>query len=453
MLFNSSNSIKSDRIRAHFVLTLILLYVLFTERIFLQLSSGGRGILPILELVIPVVAAVLLVFERNTQSLIVYRNNQFLQRFGFFILLTLLLPFLGVLFNDYPARTSLTSLAGFRAIAFVSFGCWIAQSSTYVRKLAKQYLFTAVVLEGTLASTQYLYSHGIVTGGLFEAQYRWDITTQYQYSEHYIITGRSIGSFINPNELGFWSTVGFWSSALLFNRWMAFIGCGASLCGLIFSQSRGSLFALTLSMIIWFGYTFFSQRKSLSQARHFAFMSAIILLLGISLGGLTFQDRISNSPILSRFGNGIKVFSSGASADANAQGRVMAWKLALHFFEKHPEGTWGEPQMRLGSFMDNDYIRILLQGSILYLLSFAVLLVSAFLCLNGSTDSGRLLAMISVVLSVNAMSANPLAYTASSIFWMICGFHYTQSLLKTSNSRFVVPQRVSWLNWSKQHHA
>lgn len=443
----------NEKFRAYFVLSLVFLYLLFTERIFLQMSSGGRGILPIMELLVPVIATLILVFETRTHSLIVCSNNQFLFRFGPYIFLTLLLPFLGVFFNDYPARTSLTSLAGFRAIAFVSFGCWIAQSSQSTQDLAKKYLFAAVVVQGLFASSQYLYSNGLISGGIFDAQYKWDITTQSRYSEDYIITGRSTGTFINPNELGFWSAVGFWSSALVLKRWMSVLGCLSALCTLFFSQSRGSLFAITISLIIWVTYTFFSNQRFLNKAKHFSFVGLIVLLMGLTLGGLIFQDKISNSSILSRFGNGIKVLSSGASADANAQGRVMAWKLALHFFEKHPEGTWGEPQMRLGSFMDNDYIRILLQGSVVYLSTFIFLLISAFLCLKKNSDTGQLLAMISVVLSVNAMSANPLAYTASAIFWMISGLHFTQSLKSSVQRERVTESAFRWQLWSKPHNA
>ena len=430
-------------LRAHIVFFIISLYAALCERLFFRVSSGGRGILPVLELVIPLLAAVMLLLEQPGASLQFWKSRRFRLLFAPYLALTLALPFLGVLYHEYPERTIITSLPAFRALAFISFGCWLAGAGEKVRRIAGRYLFGLICLEGLLAATQYGHNHGLISGGLLELQYRWDLTTQFQYSSEYVITGRSIGTFINPNELGFWSAISFWLAVVLLKGRPRLIAGFAALTSLFLSQSRGSLFALTASLLLWGAYLALVRARHLRAARDTMLCGLLGLILFATLTGVFLQDRLANSPVLARFGAGIKVLSQGASADENAEGRVQAWKNALVFYSNHLTGTWGEPQMLFGSFMDNDYVRILLQGSPFYLGTFILLLAASVRTLPSARFSGRLIALLAVVVAVNGMTANPVAYTAMGFFWMLIGFHHTP---RFANNRVALcePQRQAF---------
>ena len=115
--------------------------------------------------------------------------------------------------------------------------------------------------------------------------------------------------------------------------------------------------------------------------------------------------------------------AAAPSADRNAQGRVMAWKKSLVFYTHNAAGTWGEPQYRFGQYMDNDYVRVLLQGSPVYLLTLLLALGAAIWSLPKMGNWGRLLALGSTALAINAMSANPLNYSATALLWMVLGYY------------------------------
>lgn len=185
----------------------------------------------------------------------------------------------------------MSSLPGIRALAFVLFGCWIGKSGEAVGRLALKYAFGAIVVEAILATGQYLHTQGIALA-ILESQYRWDIWTQASYSEHYIITGRSIGSFINPNELGYWSIIAFWLSMLALRGWSRGCGVSMALLTLFLSQSRGSMLALAGSAAVLLGYLMVSGAKLSRRTIDLAVSAALVFCLLLTLGITTVSIHI-----------------------------------------------------------------------------------------------------------------------------------------------------------------
>ena len=408
--------------KAHLLFALILAYLLLNGRAVLRVSSGGRGIVPVLEVLIPIVVALLLLFEAGYGSLACLNTRRFRSRWAPYLALTIVLPLFGVLYADYPLRTIVSSLSGIRALSFLVLGCWIARSGTATGRLAGRYVFAAVLAETVLATGQFLHGHG-VSNHLLELQYQWDIYSQGSYSEKYIITGRSIGSFINPNELGYWSVIAFWVSLFALRGWYSAAGLTAALLSLVLSQSRGSMFALVGSGSVLLAYLALSGAVIPRRAREIATFCCLSGVLILTLAAAGFQDRFSDSPMLSRFSRGLQVVSEGATADRNAEGRVMAWHQAMIFYSDHLAGTWGEPQYLLGHFMDNDYVRVLLQGSPFYLFALFLAIGAAIWELPHLGQWGRLVSMCWAVIAINAMSANPLNYAATGISWIVLGYY------------------------------
>jgi hypothetical protein len=123
-----------------------------------------------------------------------------------------------------------------------------------------------------------------------------------------------------------------------------------------------------------------------------------------------------------RFASGIGVITGGVAMDQNAGGRVEAWLRALEFYQHHPLGTLGEPQFLFGGFIDNDFVRILLQGGPVFLIA-TILALGAGIRLIEFGTLGRMIATWSAAVAVNAMTANPLSYPAIGLYWMVVGYY------------------------------
>jgi hypothetical protein len=108
--------------------------------------------------------------------------------------------------------------------------------------------------------------------------------------------------------------------------------------------------------------------------------------------------------------------------DPSVQGRVDAWSRALDFYEQSPLGTFGEPQLLFGGFIDNEFVRILLQGGPLFLAA-TILALGAGIRLAKFGTLGRMIMTFSAAIAVNALTANPLSYPALGLYWMAVGYH------------------------------
>src|SRR5207244_6706909 len=70
--------------------------IVFGERVLITVDSGGRGQLPVLEIVLPPILFLALVMEQRTSAFLFCTHRQFLRSWAPFLLLGLVLPLLGV---------------------------------------------------------------------------------------------------------------------------------------------------------------------------------------------------------------------------------------------------------------------------------------------------------------------------------------------------------------------
>lgn len=123
-----------------------------------------------------------------------------------------------------------------------------------------------------------------------------------------------------------------------------------------------------------------------------------------------------------RFKSGIEVFLYGVSADQNFLTRVEVWKQSLGLFKKYPLGTFGPPELILGTAVDNDWIRLLLQGGIMYVASFLIMIFAGILIPKSSESKvGKFLLYMSLTLPVVAISETPTIYIPMAIYWFGLG--------------------------------
>lgn len=425
---------------AHLMLISALLYVLFEERFTVGVDTGGRGALQPVDFLIPLVGALVFLGMGKIPGPRLLRANPRGLFWAPYVILTVAFPVLGVFVRSEPVRTMYTSIHGAIELSFILFGAWAAFAGSSVWRLARGYAWFAVIFEFLFALIDYLNKTGMYPTALGQFLLQWNVESEATFGEYSFITWRCVGTYTNPNELGFWSIVAFWVSALLFRGMFRFTGLIAAVATLILSQSRGSLLTLLATCAIWLAYLALSRDPGLRGSRDATYLSAIGFVLTVGwLGGalsqsdgMTVSDKFS---FIQRFERGLDVLAEGAGADANSKARVNAWQRALDFYYEHPLGTWVSPRLKFHLYIDSEYVKTLLQGSVLYLFALALLIACAFWRIGRPGIIPRVTAMLAVTAAMNGISAYPFSYPTMGIFWIVLGYDLTSERLHVRRYR------------------
>ncbi|MGH2330697.1 O-antigen ligase family protein [Thermoanaerobacter mathranii] len=398
----------------NFIIFWLFFYVLFAERFVLKIETGGKGIVSI-----PVLISFLLVFyvilKSKGKALEVFKSKFFMYWWPF-VILTVLFPILGVLLTGYPLRTIL-NLNVLSEISFIVTGYWVSKRMDFWEFTLSKYLVLAIIIEFLYSFLQSLYRIGYFHGYLWEVFASWDLISQQLYASP--IFGRSIGTFVNPNTLGFWAITVFGFSLYLTKGWIRYLSLIFSFLTLILSQSRGCLFALIFAI----GVILISNLLTLKKINFTQFLKGYIFFMVVAFI-MIFIVKLGlvNNVTFERFRSGIEVFLYGVSADQNFLTRVEVWKQSLGLFRKYPLGTFGPPELILGTAVDSDWVRLLLQGGIIYVVSFLIAIFAGIL-IPKSTGSkiGKFLLYMSLTLPVVAVSETPTIYIPMAIYWFALG--------------------------------
>lgn len=414
--------------RFRLLVALAVLQVVFADRLALQINSGGRGVVSAMTLAFPLmVAAILLPHYRRALGFL--RSGAFRWIWMPTILCALYLPLLGVAFQDYPLHSLFACWEGVLDLTFLAVGAWGA-SRPEGWGLARTALLISVVAQAMFAVIQAsALIPGLAGWGAIQPLVNWDAQFKMAFSPDNLVLGRGTGFYLNPNALGVWSCLAFWASFIFLQGWRRTLGCAASIATLLVCLSRGSLFALVASVALygltrpWLGGSMRDRRKG---AKRLVWGMGIAGLLGIGIAVLAAgvsqsADTSLLASMLDRFGAGVQVLSQGASADSNFLGRVQVWGEAWSFLFSHPFGTLGSPQLMLGLALDSEYMRVLLQGSFVFLFAYVAMLLGGISRLGSRNPCGRFIAVGSICLAINSISATPLAYPATGLFWIFVG--------------------------------
>jgi len=410
MRSNSGNNLLTN-----FIIFWLFFYVLFAERFVLKIETGGKGIVSI-----PALISFLLVFyillKSKGKALEVFKSKFFIHWWPF-VILTVLFPILGVLLTNYPLRTML-NLNVLSEISFVVLGYWVSKRIDSWEFIFSKYLVVAITAEFLYSVFQLLYRIGYIHGYLWEVFASWDLISQQYYASP--IFGRSIGTFVNPNTLGFWAITVFGLSLYLTKGWLKYLSLILSFFTLILSQSRGCLFGLIFAIGIILIFKLLTFKKiSFTQFLKGYIFFMIVMFIMIFIVKLDLVNNVA----FERFKSGIEVFLYGVSADQNFLTRVEVWKQSLGLFKKYPLGTFGPPELILGTAVDNDWVRLLLQGGIIYVASFLIMIFAGILIpkSTGSKGVGKFLFYMSLTLPVVAISETPTIYIPMAIYWFGLG--------------------------------
>lgn len=427
--------VTGSRWVAHLLLITTFAYVLFDERFTLAVDTGGRGALQPVDFLVPLAGVFLFLGLGGIPGPRLFPANRRSLFWAPYVALTFVLPILGVFLRSEPPRTMYTSIVGTIEVSFILFGAWAAFSGAHVLRLAKWYAWIAILLEFVVALIDYLNKTGMYPTAIGKFLLQWNIQGEGALGEFTIITWRSVGTFVNPNDLGFWSVVAFWISAFLFRGFFRFTGVIAALLTEVLSQSRGSLISLLATFVVWLAYVTLSRDRRLRKMRDASYLSAICFVLTVCWMGaaLTQSNGVAVSDkfnVVDRFERGLDVLADGAGADSNASARVEAWNLATGFYYEHPLGTWVSPRLKFHLYIDNEYVKTLLQGSILYLFTLLLVISCSFWRIMRPGAVPRLTALIVLTAAVNGMSAYPFSYSAIGLFWIFLGYDLTQERIE-----------------------
>jgi O-Antigen ligase len=408
---------RSEGFLVHMLLLWVIVLSMFTERIFILLPTGGRGALQLFVILTPAIAFILLLVT-NGKVISFLKKKKFIIFFLPYILLTFILPFLGVLFYGYPIRVLFGIMLSINAISMVVIGYWIANKfnkNPRIEYLIPRYIIISVTLQLVYSVGQYLFRSGYISG-VWLPFFDWDFNTTISAGVD-MVYSRSTGLFLNANILGFWAALSYWASTLLIRTKLSKFYCQiSSLVVLMLSQSRGAIIALvvTVSFTIIFN---FAKRKKVTNPLilipKICFACVLFIIL-IYTGVLekTFIERISDAS---------GILTTGVSSDTNFSTRVNVWTEALSWFHNYPFGTFGSPELLFDGFIDNDWMRLFLQGSIFYLLSFVGLIVGS-LSLMKHSKYGYFVGVTSLLIGICAITQTPLAYAPMATFWFFIGF-------------------------------
>ena len=138
--------------------TLIIPFVfgcaILADRAVVVIPTGGQGVLPLVAIVAPLAAIVTLARYGSRRSLGFLETPAFVLAVLPYLVLTAVLPMLGVMFNGYPVRTLLATADATTAISFLVLGA--AASSNENRSWAP-WLLLAVVLQLAYTAGQAIY--------------------------------------------------------------------------------------------------------------------------------------------------------------------------------------------------------------------------------------------------------------------------------------------------------
>lgn len=294
-----------------------------------------------------------------------------------FLGIGVLLPLLGVT-TGQPLRTLLAVVTPLAALAGSWLGALAARSrrddGRLVPLVQRAFIATAWLAAATgVGQFLWYYARGLVSW--LAPVIAWDRASTIATGGELII-GRATGIFFNPNTfslLGGTLLVYALAAAMPVRRRLAL--ATPSLVMVVLGQSRGIIAALAVTAVIELVIRARKIRLSPGALSGIA-LSAIV---GIAFVALLMREvPVYFQELTARLDKMLEVVLHGAGADRNLAGRFGFWSQGWALLQSRPFGTFASPEAFLGTAVDNDLLRMTLQGGFLYLASFLAALASLF---------------------------------------------------------------------------
>lgn len=352
---------------------------------------------------------------------------------GPLLALMFLFPLLGVLFGDF----AITTLAGWILPAFIMAVLSLARAQRLHGIRLAQYGYALVLIEGIYGLGQTANRLGLMPGGVWAWAANWDFATYMAYSDdpgahRFFVYSRSMGLFVNANQFGLWSVLALVFAATYLKGRQRTIATILGVLGVVGSQSRTAWAVLALLA------AFVALRALRDQRVAGRVVGWLVALLPVVAIGALFGwlPRLVESQLLTRLASGLDVIGGGVEADQNLKGRYEAWARAIDFSREYPFGTFGLPGQVFGGFIDNQYVTLFLQGSVLLVAAYALALLSPLVLARRGVPNAGALGVASFVFAVFSITMHPLgALGASSLVWLMAAMSLGQPSVSHETSR------------------
>lgn len=348
-----------------------------------------------------------------------------------FFALIIILPLLGVLLGLYEVTALYTVLGPVTILGLTA----LSRARGRQLKDLISVAYWSLVTHGIYALVQLLHREGVLRGQPWGWTRQWDIASQHILNEKYVIVGRSTGLFVNANVFGAWSVFSIIFSAYFLKGRRRIIGISLGTIGALASQSRTAIVCLaliTLGLIIsTFGRSSGPKRTLLTVAGVGLPILSVAVLIGSSgpVSG-TYQKRLQGL---------FSVSEEGVGGDQNLYARYSAWQHGIALTEADPRlvgGTLGPPGVYTQQFIDNQYVAYYLQGGILLLGAFIILLISPITLTRKDVRLARRLAAMSCIVSIAAITL--LVVDSTQLASLVC-LYITLSLAVRSEDLSMAP--------------
>lgn len=332
---------------------------------------------------------------------------------GPLLALMFVLPLLGVLLGWYPVA----SLYALILPAFVVAVLSLARAQRLHGLDLTKAGFALIVIHGAYGLGQTLFRLGLMPAMVWQPAADWDASSQLALSEAYLITSRSTGLFVNANLFGMWSCLALVFSSTYLRGKTRVVGIALGVLGVLGSQSRTALLGLAVLAAILLVRLL---RDGRVAGRVFAasLIVAPVLLAAWIMGWL---GQLVEVKLVDRLASGLGVVEGGAAADQNLLGRVDAWSRAADFSNQYPFGTFGPPGVHFQSFIDNGYVSMFLQGSLVLLGTYILALFSPLVLARRGVPRAGALAAVSLLVAVFSLTLQPFesSTNGAALAWLM----------------------------------
>ena len=345
------------------------------------------------------------------------RNPVFILGVLPYVALSGLLPFLGTIFYGYPVRTLLSATDFTTAISFLIVGAALADRDDIDWI---PWIFTAIVVQFLYAAGQALYLARGPGFELFTIFHNWDLSLE--TLNGVLVQARSSGLYFNPNELGLWSGMAVIIGWSILPSRLRVLGVLLAAGTLLLSQSRGATVALVVAATVAVALAF--ALGHVSPARFARAAISLAVVLGIVVAAVVVIGLPTAE--IQRFSSLLAVLSQGPQADANLAGRLDYWQAVTALNAFYPWGTWGPPELLLGTAVDSSWFQAFAQGSVPYAAALGLLLVST--AALARSRYRLVLFVLAVFVAMAGLTQTPFGYPPIILFWVLLGSALQQSL-------------------------
>jgi hypothetical protein len=413
-----------DPVPSRWILPFVLVAVIASDRVFLVVETGGHGVFPLLALIAPIAAIGAVLRYGIARSLGFIAHPAFIFGVLPYLILTVVLPILGVMFHGYPERTLLSVSETTTALSFLVLGAVAASNDD---RGWLRWLLPAIAVEFAYALGQTINWARGPGWELFTPFAGWDRSLA-TLADQISSEGRATGLFTNPNELGLWASVAAVLAWTLLPGRQRAVGVTLAALTLLLSQSRGPTVGLVAAVVA--GAALGIARGRLVSMTAFRAVATLTVAAAVVVVVTSFQ--LLDVP-LDRFGFLIQVVAVGPQADANLAGRISLWSGVLNLNLAFPLGTWGSPELILGTAVDSAWFHAFAQGSAIYVVAVALLFGAAMAVRNATY--GDALRLTVVVLAVVGLTQTTLGSPVTPLFWAVLGLYLGASVAKRGTNR------------------